>query len=460
MLEPSFRMLSSVALAATITLSPGAASRIDEIVHTVMREQHVAGLSLGIARRGRVLLLSGYGYRNVPSHAAADGYTIYRIGSITKQFTAALVLNEAQHGRIALDAPIGTYLAQLSAPDAAVTIRQLLAQTSGIASFTDPGATLESVLASAPAFTPGTAWQYSNTNYTLLGEILGSAGQRPYAELLERTIVAPLNLVSTSFALPAAQNVAAGYRWNGDGFAMVTPSVFDMPEYLGAAGAVSSNVPDLLRWLEALRNGRIAGAVGFQEMTTSRQLASGVRTGYGYGFFVHDWYGLSVAEHPGFLDGFSGDDAIVLDDGLEVAVLTNADRTDVVPLTKSIVAIVDGPKDANLYASAPRPPENENPAITALVRTIFGQLQKGTIDRNLLSPAYAATLSDEDLEADARLLNGCGSLTLAEFIERTRSEDLTFEKYRVTCDSRRFWMTLGLSEDERIGSLQIARDED
>jgi D-alanyl-D-alanine carboxypeptidase len=452
-------MLLIVALATTIALSPPAASRIDEVVHAVMQEQHIAGLSLGVARRGRLLFLQGYGYRNVPRHAAADGYTIYRIGSITKQFTAALVLDDATHGQIALDAPIGAYVGGLSPTDAAVTVQQLLAQTSGIPSFTDPGATLESALAAPLAFAPGTAWQYSNTNYVLLGKALAGVAQRPYAQLLERTIVAPLSLVSTSFSLPVAENVAEGYHWDGDGFGAVEPSVLDTPEYLAGAGAMSSNVPDLLRWLEELRNGRVPGAVGFQEMTTSRRLASGARTGYGYGFFVHDWYGLTVAEHSGILDGFSGDDAIVLDDALEVAILTNADRVDVVPLTKSIVAIVDGPKDANLYASEPRPAENENPRITALVREVFEQIQRGTIDRTLLTPAYAASLSDTELRADARLLGDCGSLGLVEFIERTHNEDLTSEKYRLTCGAERFWMTLGLTDDNRIGSLRIARDE-
>jgi CubicO group peptidase (beta-lactamase class C family) len=455
-------MLSIAALAATLALSPAAGARIDGIVRTVMREQHLPGLSLGVARGGRVLYLHGYGYRDVRTKARADAYTIYRIGSITKQFTAALILGEAQRQAIDLDAPIGTYVRDLPPAAAGVPVNDLLAQTSGIADFTNGNQTpaYPSVLSAPLAFVPGSVWQYSNTNYLLLGDALAKVAQMPYADLVERSILSPLHLVSTSIALPAAQNVASGYRWGDGGFVPVPPSAEDAPQFLMGAAAMSSNVPDLLRWLDALRLGRVAGVEGFRRMTTSQRLTSGERTGYGYGFFVQDWYGLRTAYHPGILDGFTGADAIVLDDALEVAVLTNADRADILPLVKSIVAVVDGPKDANLYASRPRAPENENPNVTRLVQTVFMQLQRGTIDRTLLAPSFSAALTDADLRADRLLVAGCGSLALTEFIERTHGESLSFEKYRLTCGSERLWMTLGVTDDDRIGSLQILKDED
>ena len=101
---------------------PAQAVRVDHIVRTVMREQHIAGCSVGIARRGSILYLKGYGFRDVASRRAADGYTIYRAGSITKQFTAAAVLQLADENAIALDSPLGKYLPALPQRAGSVTI--------------------------------------------------------------------------------------------------------------------------------------------------------------------------------------------------------------------------------------------------------------------------------------------------------------------------------------------------
>ena len=273
-------------------LSTTTQSRIDAIVAQVMQREHIAGLSLGIARRGVPLYLRGYGERDVARHLAPDGYTVYAIGSLTKQFTAALVLQQTAHGSIALDAPLQRYLPQIVAPAGAVTIAQLLGQTSGIASYTErsraeiaslaatnpPPERVWQLVASKPlAFLPGAQWQYSNTNYLLLGMTLQSASGLSYSQLLGRNVIAPLRLESTAYGLPAfAQNVAQGYTWRGD-FESV-PMNQGIIDVAFSAGGVTSNAPDILTWLEALRrNDRPAagicrnGHVGTIERRTLRQ---------------------------------------------------------------------------------------------------------------------------------------------------------------------------------------------
>ena len=294
-------------LAGALLLANAQRAHIDAVVREVMRERHVAGLSLGIARDGRRLYLRGYGLRDPNERLAADGYTMYSAGSIAKQFTAALVLQQVAAGRIALDAPAGRYLAVPAGASRRVSIAQLLGQTGGIVGASD-GATL--------GFDPGTAWQYDNLNYDLLGTVLQTVTGAAYPVLLRDRIAGPLSLSSTGCGPSRfAENVARGYAWRA-GWSEQPAPVASAPG-CAAAGLVS-NAADLLRWLEALRTGGVVSTASMTAMTTSGKLANGIPTHYGFGFFITDWFGYAVAEHPGYVAGFSSDDALVLQDGLRL----------------------------------------------------------------------------------------------------------------------------------------------
>ncbi|MDE2481913.1 MAG: beta-lactamase family protein [bacterium] len=378
-------MLHALALAATsLALSAKQASAIDRIVLRVMHDARVPGLSLGIARDGRVLYLRGYGRRDPARALPADPYTIYRIGSLTKAFTATLVLGAAERGELSL--------AQ-RAPDGR-SVAELLAQIDG------------------------DAWRYDNANYLALGDLLASATHEPFARLLDERIVAPLALVSTSAALPRARNVAAA--------PLARPR--DDPTRTGSAAGMSSNVPDLLRFLAALDRGALISRDDLRAMTTTRTLADGRPTHYGYGFFVTDWYGWPVAEHPGYLDGFSALDALGTDDGVALVILTNADRVDLTPLAKSLFAIVERPRDRTSVARFGQAPENEDPAATAALSAALAQLAKGTIARALVTDSYARRLTPDALQRFAMRLAPLGPLRLAEFLAR----DGDVERYRLT----------------------------
>ncbi|MBV8155326.1 MAG: beta-lactamase family protein [Candidatus Eremiobacteraeota bacterium] len=350
---------------------------IDGIVERVTSEQHVAALSLGVARDGVTIYLRGYGYRE--GKGRPDGFTIYPAGSIAKQFTAAVVLQDVAAGTLALD--------RGDPP-----LRALLDQTAG-----------------------GT-WTYNNENYATLGSILERADGVPFCRLLDARILVPLQLRSTSCGPPLrASNVAGGSTL---GSAPIAP----------AAGGLWSNAPDLLRWLGDLRAGRVVSLPDVAEMTTSATLPGGVPANYGFGFFVANWYGYRVVYHDGFVPGYSAVDALSLDDGVAIAILCDADRIDLVPLAKSIFAMVDSPRDANLYASPSAPPENEDATVSAALRAI------------LTSAAFERF----------------GTLQSLEFLERTHSGALTYDRYRATFDRTVRTVTAGYGKDEAIESLTIA----
>lgn len=426
-----------------MALTPAQAAKVDSIVATTMRGEHIAGLSLGIARAGVPLYLKGYGERDVARALPADPTTVYYVGSLTKQFTAALVLQQVERGTFDLDAPIRRYVPEAGGTGG-YTVAELLGQTSGLPSYTDrpqaelaqlaqsdpsPQALWQLVAGASPLFAPGSAWQYSNSNYLLLGIALQNATATEYAALLRDRIAAPLRLSATAYGLAKhGQDVARGYAWNG----VLSPMEMSRGtiDVAFSAGGMRSNVLDLLAWLEALRAGRVVSAPYVTAMTASVRLNDGIAAGYGFGFYAGNWYGYRVADHGGDIDGFSCEDALVLDDGLELAVLSNADRLDLRPLAKSLVAIVEPPRDANLYAGLSQPAENENPRVTAAVRAIAS------------TPGFAAL----------------GPLASVEFTERRLEGGLVYDRYRLTFATGQWWMTFGYRDDAAIESLTFEPD--
>ncbi len=404
-------MLGAALLAASLALTTAQSKTIDTAVEQVMAANHIPRLSIGVARKGNVLLLRGYG--------SAHGDTIYRIGSLTKQFTAALVLQQIERGTLAL-----------TTSTHGVTVQQLLAQTSGLPTYTDDPRSVEAALGSQPLFEPGTQFEYSNTNYFLLGSLVESATHMPLATLLYRNIAAPLGLRNTSL------------------------SVND------ASAGMSSTAADLLTWLEALRSGRVVSNADFQAMTASQALPSGERTHYGYGFYIRDWYGWKTAEHPGYVEGFSADDAIVIDDGLEIAVLANAGNAYLLPIAKTIAQALERPRDGALVADFEHPAQNENPAVTRDVVELVHELQRGSLDRDRLTTSLNKTLSAQHVLDGGQPFSALGALTLVEFINRTSVNGTALEKYRLSFGYKQFWMTLSYAPDGKIDTLTITPDDD
>lgn len=417
--------------AALVALTTAQRTQIDAVVERVMIERHVPGLSLGVARNGTVLYAHGYGMRDVARGLAAAAATRYPVGSIAKQFAAALALQGTADGTIALDAPVARYLpAAASTPVGRISVVQLLSQTGGIAAgagaaAASPQAVLESILRATPPAAPGAAWIYSNANYVLVEALLQRAFGRPYGDLLRERIFAPLTMTATTYGATTNErgDDATGYAWR-DGWVPVSASATRAFQ----AGNVSSNAFDLLRWLEALRAGRVVGAAGFAKMTASARLADGTPTRYGLGLFLPDWFGDRVAEHPGYVDGFSAQDALVLDDGLEIAILANLETVDLTPLTQSVVAAIDAPRDENLSARPYAPPQNENSRITA---------------------ALAAILQTQGFGA-------LGTVSSLEFVERSVAGGITSDKYRVTFSSGPWWVTIAYREDGSIEALTLS----
>jgi D-alanyl-D-alanine carboxypeptidase len=322
-------------------------------------KQHIAGLTVGVGRNGRVLFACGYGVRDRERALPADAATIYPIGSITKQFTATAVMLLAADGKVNIDDRLARYLPKT--PHAAeLTVRELLNQTSGLPEYVAklPLQNLRSPLfgvqpeqyaatiAHAPlAFKPGSKWRYSNTNYLLLGMLVTAVSGESYERFVRERILAPQQLGSRQFLktfVAPGSDSAHGYEFAKGRFVAVP----DVPMAWGnAAGALGSTVADVIRWDGAFFGDRVLDAAGVRAMTTPPKLAAPpsklpMLRGYAFGWAIGVDHGRRVVWHNGGVMGARAMNATLPHNGLEVVVLTNAGTAQPEKIALAVAGVV------------------------------------------------------------------------------------------------------------------------
>jgi D-alanyl-D-alanine carboxypeptidase len=315
------------------------ADDVDVYIEARMREMHIPGLALAVVRDGRTVRTDSYGLANAELKVAVTRETVFEIGSITKQFTAAAIMMLAEEGRVGLDDKISKYLAGVPAEWGAVTIRHLLNHSSGIQNYlllpglfdatARPGQSHDDIARLFFArlqrleFQPGETWAYSNTGYLLLGNVIEKASGKTYWEFLEERIFKPLAMKASRSSEPAAVigGRAAGYEWTGNSFRN-RPA---LTENAYGAGSIVSTAGDMAKWESALYGERLLKASSLNQMWTPAKTASGALApfNYGFGWFVDTYHGHRVVAHTGGTPGFSSAIYRFVDDKLTVIVLTN-----------------------------------------------------------------------------------------------------------------------------------------
>ena len=298
------------------------------------------GVAVVVTRGGDVIYTGARGVANGESGAPLTDGSVFRYASITKQFAAATLLQMVDDGLLSLDDPVSKFLPDYPGDGAAVTVRQLLNHTSGIKSYTNlPGWMAETdtaqpltneelvaIFSAEPMeFAPGSAWNYNNSAYYLVGVIIEQVSGRPWYEEMERRIAAPLGLSTLGFRTDEAATpaFATGYTFDGENrFAASKPIHPSVP---GAAGALSGTVLDLAKWASALHGGKVLGAETYAAMTAPTVLTDGEEIPYGYGLGLSDLRGRPAIGHSGGIFGFSTDSIYLPDEDVFVAVLANSD---------------------------------------------------------------------------------------------------------------------------------------
>ncbi|HZI29047.1 MAG TPA: serine hydrolase domain-containing protein [Gemmatimonadaceae bacterium] len=307
------------------------AARIDSVVKADILPRGFPSVSIAVTRGGRTLLERAWGVANITTGQRTEPTTIYRISSVSKQFTAALILKLVDRGKVALTDSIGRYLKGLRPEMNSLTIEQLLNHTSGLSrdfaqmSRAAENMTSDSLIAMAARDTlvskPGTVNLYSNTGYMLLGVLVETAYGKPYGDVLRDEIARPLGLTSLGWCgtMPR-ERAAAGYNRSSDG--KVGPPVEQHPSQSIGAGGICSTAGDLARWNQALHRGRVLSPASYTAMVTPRGIATGR---YGFGIAPRNSYWASPAlVHDGQSGGFSAHNGWFPAESLSVTLLYNA----------------------------------------------------------------------------------------------------------------------------------------
>lgn len=324
--------------AAQVPDSAGAVRLVDSLTAAALARTGVAGIAVAVARRGTLLVQRGAGWADVERRVPVDSASIFRVGSVTKQVTAALVMREVERGRVDLDAPVTRYVPDAPVQGRRVLVRQLLNHTSGMPSYTALGErwsrqlggpfvrdSFVALVREAPwEFEPGEQWRYSNSGYWVLGLLLERVTGVPYATLVQRELAGPLGLPSlgwcdTARAVPPATR---GYARRAGALVPVPPVELTHPF---AAGALCATAGDLVRWADALAGGRVVQPASYARMTTPDTLANGSAQRYGFGLMTGNLRGHRVVTHNGAITGYAADVLRLPDDSLTVAVLVNTD---------------------------------------------------------------------------------------------------------------------------------------
>lgn len=316
----------------TLLLIVGAASaqdvgQMDAVVSTYVPGQFTGAVLVG--RGDQILFSRGYGLADIEWNIRNTPTTRFRIGSITKQFTAAAILLLEERGDLSVDDPVATYLPD--SPDSwdNITIFHLLTHTAGVPDFTGfpgfaqmrrfpitPAETVASFMDEPLDFEPGSDFSYSNSGYVLLGHLIEVVSGQSYEEFLSENIFAPLAMSGSGYdwSWKVIPQRASGYSSGAAGTANADFVDMSVPY---AAGALYSTTEDLLRWTSGLFGGDLLSAGSLDKMTTP------VREDYAFGLLVTTEDGRRVIRHHGGISGFSATLEYYPDQELTVAVLAN-----------------------------------------------------------------------------------------------------------------------------------------
>jgi CubicO group peptidase (beta-lactamase class C family) len=293
------------------------------------------GAAVLVVRNGSILLRKGFGMASLELGVRIDPTQVFRIGSITKQFTAVGILQLVAAGKMKLDDDISAYVPEFRVGDK-VTIAQLLNQTSGLPSYTDekkwlstsrqdvaPADLLSFTKGKPLLFQPGTNWAYSNTNYILLGEAIARVSGESYASYVQTKLFGPAGMQHTQY-----DNLDDVILGRVPGYAGAGPKRWKNATYLSmtqpyAAGALVSTVDDLWKWDKALSEGNLISRRLLAEAHADTLLPDGRSTGYGYGWRIGTVGRFRTIEHGGDINGFTAYEMKVPDGDLYIAILSN-----------------------------------------------------------------------------------------------------------------------------------------
>ncbi len=403
---------------------------------------------MAVVQGGKIAYVKAYGMARLEPAMAATPEMQYSIGSISKQFTATVILLLQQDGKLKLDDPVGKYLPELTRANE-VTIRQVLSMTSGYRDFWPEDYVMTSMMKPATPeyildgwakkpldFEPGTQWQYSNTNYVIAGRIAEITGGKPLIEQLQERIFQPLKMIgvfnSDASRLPATD--PTGYYQHALGPLRQAPQ--EGKGWMFAAGELAMPASDLALWNISLMNRTLLAPASYDEMFTEVKLKDGKGSKYGLGVQVGIQDGHRYIEHGGEVSGFVSENIVFPDDKIAVTVLTNEDASNAAgTLGQKIATLVLGGASGASAASA------ETAAAEKRALEIFLGLQEGKLDRTQLTELCDGYFTEEAVADFASSLKPLGKPTSFTQAGTTKRGGMIFRSFKVSFPNKQLRVT-------------------
>jgi len=458
----SSNIAAHVQPAPTGPISTAQLAQIDTYVQAQMASQHIPGLTLVVNMNGQPALEKSYGVANIAASTPATPATVFRIGSITKQFTATAIMLLVQDGRIGLDDKVSRYLPTAPASWNAITIRHLLQHTSGLQrdlpaaplAQVNPNALppIDDLVAMAGQIPlenqTGAVQSYSNAGYHLLGFVIEKVSGQYFADFLRQRVFAPLAMTSadvirtkkTGFAM------ATGYLWDGSGHSAAS-GYFLTPGLIEAEGNLQMNALDLAKWDASLLTERILTKASLAQMWTPARLNDGTTAPYGFGWVLDAINQRPYTWHDGAVEGFSSSIARHTGEGVSVIVLDNLNRAAPTRIGAGVAAIVK-PELSWIGAADPKPATGE------LLRSLIDEVKRGGLavdDR--FAPELKAILVPEAVAGFVEFFKPWGSIDEVAYVDQGSVAGVVMARYIVRGKNEQLLIGIALDTGGKVTAL-------
>jgi CubicO group peptidase (beta-lactamase class C family) len=319
--------------------------KIDELLTAYASQNKLNGAVL-VAQKGKVIYQKGFGYRDAEEKIPNDVNSIFQIGSITKQITAAVIMQLQQEGKLSVYDKLSKYFSGFANGDK-IAIENLLTHTSGIYNYTNDTVIMKSdvtkhysqeqmltLFKNYPSdFEPGTNWNYSNSAYSILGYIIEKVEKKPYEKVVRERIFQPLGMTNSGFDFTnlSSPNKTKGY-FSLNPKPVPAPIVDSTIAY--SAGSVYTTVGDLYKWESAISTNKILKPESWKAVFTP------YKNKYGYGWGIDSLYGKLTTAHSGGIHGYSSFVIRFPENETTVIVFDNSSSNGLGKMSKTIAAVL------------------------------------------------------------------------------------------------------------------------
>ncbi len=413
--------------------------KIDAKIRELITSRRVPGAAFAWVKDGKIVFEKGFGFADLKSKKKVTPNTVFKLASLTKQFTAAIILQLMDEGKLKLDDPISLYVPKTPETWNRITIRQLLNHTSGIKNYTemdrfgkltntptDEAGFLQLVGGEPLDFEPGTRFHYSNSGYFLLGLIAEHVTGKPMATLTSDRIFKPLGMDHTRLmqSSEVVPGLATGYDALDSGPRETSPIDMSWPF---TAGGMASTVDDVAKWDAALYSDKVLPQAIWKQAWAPGKLSDGTSIQYGFGWVIGKINQAEIVEHAGDINGFNADILRIPSKKLTLITLCNANPGIAERANFDIAGIID----PALKVEVPGPIKDVHPEMTAADRELMMNLLEQTLKPERFGDKLKSLLFPDGYKDLAMRLRQLGDVEDFRLIAESAGEGVKRRVYLV-----------------------------